>query len=364
MRTILIIEDDPVERELIQDLLQAEGYTTFCAANGASGVELVQRRLPDLILCDVQMPDMDGYTVLKTLQCQAMTATIPFVFLTGLSAATNLRQGMTLGADDYLTKPVSPQELLRAIEQRFQRQAILRDQMQQPLDQLRYQIAQRIPTTLDCSIQEVLQLTEQLIQQYQHLDYSVIRRIAETIYTSTEQLSKAVQRFLIYIGLEVRAADPEQQAEVQQEYTDYPKPAIASVANQIAREMEREADLDLDLDNAAIRISDINLQRLMHEVVDNAFRYSPAGTPIVIRTEVAPAEFKIAVINQRASIAAGPIASPQQEQGLPNGFVDSRRGLGLLIIQRLVELHGGKLTIANQPDQRTIVELKLPLSNF
>lgn len=362
MRTILIIDDNPAERELIQDLLEAEGYATLCAASGTRGVELAQQRLPDLILCDIQMPDIDGYTVLSTLQRQSTTAIIPFVFLTGLSAPTNLRQGMTLGADDYLTKPLSPQELLRAIEQRFQRHAILRSQTQQPLEQLRYQIAQRVPSSLSNSIEQVLELTEQLMQEHQYLNHATIRRIAASIYTSTEHLSKAVQKFLVYIGLEILAADPEQRAELQQEHMDYPKLAIVSVAKQLAKKEGREADLQLDLDNAPVAISDTHLQRLMHEVVDNALRYSPAGTPVSIQSQITTPEFRITIVNQGAGISAEQIARLEETQAF-NTLAVQRNGLGLFICKRLVELQGGSMTIVSQPNQQTTIELSLPLSD-
>ncbi len=119
MKKILVIEDEPVIRASIIELLSYEDYITFEAENGLQGSQLAREMLPDLVLCDVMMPEMDGYGVLKSLRSDAATDTIPFVFLTALSDKTDLRQGMRLGADDYLTKPFTRDELLDAIKIRL-----------------------------------------------------------------------------------------------------------------------------------------------------------------------------------------------------------------------------------------------------
>lgn len=121
MTKILVIEDENSVRENILDLLEAENYETLAAANGKIGVDLAVSQVPDLILCDLMMPNIDGYEVLKTLNSQANTATIPFIFLTARTAKADLRKGMDLGADDYLTKPFTRFELLNAINSRLKK---------------------------------------------------------------------------------------------------------------------------------------------------------------------------------------------------------------------------------------------------
>ena len=122
MTKILVIEDEVSVRENILDLLEAESFETLAAANGKIGIDLAVSEVPDLILCDLMMPNIDGYEVLKKLNLQANTATIPFIFLTARTAKSDVRQGMDLGADDYLTKPFSRSELLNAIMSRLEKQ--------------------------------------------------------------------------------------------------------------------------------------------------------------------------------------------------------------------------------------------------
>jgi DNA-binding NarL/FixJ family response regulator len=121
MKKILVIEDEPEMRRNIATLLRYHEYTPIEAENGRKGVELARREKPDLILCDVMMPVLDGYGVLQALQQDAGLALIPFVFLTARGDKVDFRSGMNLGADDYLTKPVANADLVRAIEARLRR---------------------------------------------------------------------------------------------------------------------------------------------------------------------------------------------------------------------------------------------------
>ncbi len=108
-------------RKHMSALLESEGYQTIEARNGREGVELVKREHPDLVLCDITMPEMNGHRVLESLRSDAATAHLPFIFLTGWGEREDLRTGMNLGADDYLIKPVEPAELFTAIKARLRR---------------------------------------------------------------------------------------------------------------------------------------------------------------------------------------------------------------------------------------------------
>ena len=123
MKKILIIEDHPPMRENLVLMLQMESFDVRWAAEGRRGVELALAEVPDLILCDVMMPELDGYGVLQALRADPVTATIPFIFLTAKGERIDQRAGMNLGADDYLVKPVPREELLAAIAARLRRQA-------------------------------------------------------------------------------------------------------------------------------------------------------------------------------------------------------------------------------------------------
>ncbi|MEI6594457.1 MAG: response regulator [Bacteroidota bacterium] len=131
MKTILLIEDNADLRENTAELLEESNYKIITAENGKIGIELAINHLPDLIICDIMMPELDGYEVLEILSKNPLTETIPFVFLTAKSENSDLRKGMSLGADDYITKPFKEVELIEAIETRLRKNEMLKTVYQQ-----------------------------------------------------------------------------------------------------------------------------------------------------------------------------------------------------------------------------------------
>ena len=121
MKKILIIEDDSKSRSNIKYILEANGYKVFSAEDGAEGIDLAMEIRPDLVICDILMPVVDGYKVKEELSTNPKTSSIPFIFLSAKSDLCDIRKGMNLGADDYLTKPFKIADLLKAIEARINR---------------------------------------------------------------------------------------------------------------------------------------------------------------------------------------------------------------------------------------------------
>lgn len=128
MKKILLIEDNPDVRENTAEILTLANYNVRTAENGKIGVELATREKPDLIICDIMMPELDGYGVLHILSKKPETASIPFIFLTAKTEKADIRKGMTLGADDYLTKPFDDTDLLNAVEARLNKISLLKKQ--------------------------------------------------------------------------------------------------------------------------------------------------------------------------------------------------------------------------------------------
>lgn len=138
---ILIIEDNDGIRENVAEILEMASYNVFKADNGKTGMELAVKHLPDIILCDIMMPELDGYGVLYMLNKNAETSTIPFIFLTAKADHSDLRKGMEMGADDYLTKPFDDMELLNAIEVRLRKKAHLEQMHLNKLNEFKMLIA-------------------------------------------------------------------------------------------------------------------------------------------------------------------------------------------------------------------------------
>jgi len=138
MKRILVIEDQPIVRRNVVFILEQEGFQAEGAANGRMGVEAALKNPPDLILCDIMMPELDGYGVLDAVRANVPTANVPFIFLTAKGQRIDQRTGMDCGADDYLTKPVVKDELVCAIQARLRRQAAQEQRMQDKLRSLEF----------------------------------------------------------------------------------------------------------------------------------------------------------------------------------------------------------------------------------
>src|SRR5215204_253009 len=124
-KSILVIDDNPDIRENTAEILDLAGYKTFTAENGKHGVEIAVKQKPDIIVCDIMMPELDGYGVLHLLRKNVETQNIPFIFLTAKTERSDFRKGMEMGADDYITKPFDDIELLNAIEVRLKKAEVL-----------------------------------------------------------------------------------------------------------------------------------------------------------------------------------------------------------------------------------------------
>jgi CheY-like chemotaxis protein len=125
MKTILVVDDSEDVRNLIASILATYGFTVWQAADGATAVQMMSNDKPDMILCDVNMPGMGGYETLAAVRESSSTVTIPFILMTGLVSHDGFRRGMASGADDYLIKPFTPDELIESVMSRFVRQSEL-----------------------------------------------------------------------------------------------------------------------------------------------------------------------------------------------------------------------------------------------
>ena len=363
MTKILVIEDEANIRDNILELLEAEAFEAMAAENGIKGIDIAKQKKPDLIICDVMMPQLDGHGVLKALRQDPATAMIPFIFLTALADKTDTRRGMELGADDYLTKPCTPEELLKAISIRLEKQAVINRQQTEKLQVLRNNIAYSLPHELRTPLNGILGFTELLISDLDSLDPAEIREMVEQIQKSGQRLYRLIQNFLLYAELELVAVNPERLKLLRSSYTEASKSLIWEQAINQAKQAQREEDLAFNLQDSPVSISPKNLKKLIEELIDNALKFSARDTPVQIITKVEQESFIIYVTDQGRGMTEEQIADlgayMQFERKL---YEQQGSGLGLVIVKRLVELHSGELTIESEPGKQTTVRVSMPIS--
>lgn len=385
MTTILVIEDQAFVRENIVDLLIAENYEVLEAENGLVGVELAEAKRPDLILCDVMMPQLDGYGVLERLRENPETATIPFIFLTAKADRTDMRQGMNLGADDYLIKPFSAVELLEAIQARFKQKLAADRQVQERIEELRRSISVLLPEKLKEPLTRIIGFSYLLGEEALEMDAGEIQEIAKSIEKAAKKLSRLTENLLLYAELESIVGDekakrashlPRRIESLRHNQTRETDALITEIASQKAREQEREGDLDLTLSAATVKMSKGRLKKLVEELVDNAFQFSQPGSPVRLTGKIdgfpdgsgektgqsfSSLTFVLQVIDRGSGMTREQIDAIGDYMQFAQKLHDQKgSGLGLAIAKRLAELHGGELTIDSIPDRGTTVRVIIP----
>jgi two-component system, sensor histidine kinase and response regulator len=361
MTRVLVVEDDENIRDNIVAVLEAEGYTALSAENGLAGVASAQAHLPDLIICDIMMPGLDGFDVLDELHQDPVTATIPFIFSTALADKSDVRRGMERGADDYLTKPFTHAELLNAIEARLAKQAVLNRKFQKKLDDLRSNIATSLPHELRTPLTGILSGSA-LLQEDASLSPDQAQELVQIIHASAQRLNRLVANYLLYAELEIELANPEAVPALQQSGRTDAKSVIMVAALQKAQAAGRETDLSLELEEAMLRVEQTHLEKIVEELLDNAFKYSKDGTPVRVTAAPDRDRFVLSVADHGRGMTAGQIADV-------GAFVQFERkiheqqgsGLGLIIVKCLAELYGGRLDVESKPGKQTNVRVVLPI---
>ncbi len=267
---------------------------------------------------------------------------------------------MELGADDYLTKPFSPEDLLRAVNSRLEKHAMAQALQQQQMDSLRHSIALSLPHELRTPITSILTAAELL--RYTANEPPQVLEIADTIQSATERLHALVKNFLLYADLEVAAHDPNRVQPLPQYPLDDPAALIAIAATQIVQRQDRLADLQLDLHNAAIALPETVLLKILDRLLDNACKFSAAGTPIQIRSHLTAKGFLLQITDYGRGMTPEQIAQKGAYMQFNRRLYEQQgTGLGLIIVQHLVELHGGTLNIHSAPGKRTTVQVFCPM---
>ncbi|MDZ8187569.1 MAG: response regulator [Nostoc sp. ChiSLP02] len=362
MNTILIIEDEEQIRENLEEILQIYKFKTLIASNGKIGLEIAKTKLPDLIICDIMMPELDGYNVLSDLRQNEATANIPLIFLTAKSERSDFRMGMEIGADDYLTKPFTTQELLKAIATRLQRKSVFQRQYEAKLDELRMNIAHSLPHELNTPLNGIIGMSQLLVDNCHIMSKSEEIEIAELIYTSGNRLNKLTQRFLLYSNLELIIQDPEKSREIQEASERcLTKVLITNICLKKAREFSRIKDISLELTESILEMPEDKLTILVEELIDNAFKFSLSGSQVRVISNVEGNKFHLHIVDNGKGMKI-------QEIERIGAFVQFNRkfneqqgsGLGLSIVQRIVKLYSGELIIHSIPQQQTIVSIVFP----
>lgn len=363
MPQILVIEDDHRIRDNIVDLLEIDGYEVVAAADGAAGLARAMEHLPDLILCDVMMPQMNGHEVLHALRQVRETEAIPFLFLTARIEKQDVRQGMNLGADDYLTKPFTHAELRDAIQTRLTKQNRVQQRHEAELNELRDHVAQVIPHEMRTALAGMLGFTQLLRQEWPELEAPTIYEMLDLIEDGGKRLERLAENFGLYTQLHILNSDTELFAAFQQQRARTDVATAAAVADRVAARWERTDALHCALAPGAVRLRESHFAKLVEELVDNACKFSEAGTSVKVLGKPSRRSYHLRVVDEGRGMPRGFVqhlggAFRQYERSY---YEQQGLGLGLALVHRLLALYDGKLYVDSQPGRGTMIQVTLPL---
>lgn len=362
MTTVLIIEDEKDLRENFADFLTEAGFRVLAADRGEIGINMANQYLPDVIICDIMMPDLDGYEVLLQLRSDLTTVNIPFIFLTAKTDKLFMRYGMEIGADDYLTKPALGSELVTAINSRLERQATLKQEYATQLDELRHSLVTSLPNTLQAPLTGILGHADLLITNIDKISSERTTSIAESIRTSAQLLQRQIENYLLYAQLELLKSDSRQWGDISNHITANPGEQIANVASHQALRWNRESDLTITVANAPISIATKYLQKIADELIDNAFKFSKPDTSVQVKVDIGDDTLAFFVANQGHGMTHEQIKNIGAYMRFAHALVDQPGlGLGLAVAKSLIDLHNAEITISSLPDKHITVCVEFPL---
>lgn len=362
MPRILLVEDDDILREEMATWLEFEGYQVRAAACGQSGLQEAVDAHYDLVVSDIMMPDMDGLELLTELRKRPDTRLLPVIFVTARAERSDVRVGMQLGADDYITKPFTRLELLQAVATRLARQAEQQQKVDDSLAALHRVLHYTLPHELRTPLTGILGFTELLLDDDQ-IPPDELREMAALISHSAKRLHRLLENYLLYAQIELMRKDDEKTTLLRSARFDGASTVVAQVAERVATHYSRQADLQLFVDESdpMLAISNEDWEKIVYEVVDNAFKFSPPGSAVMIGAGLGGGVYLLSVqdhgrgmtLEQTKEVAAYVQFDRKiyEQQGL---------GLGLTIARSLVELYAGSFHVQSKLGEGTRMFVRLP----
>ncbi len=362
MKRILVIEDEAAILEEVMDWLGFEEFEAAGASNGRLGLEAALEKVPDLIVCDITMPEMDGYQVLLELRKHPETALVPFIFLTARADRSFMRHGMELGADDYVTKPFSRAELLAAIRSRLERHQNIAEIHGRSLDDAKIKLSSLVANELRSPLSSVNKVKQIIEQQIDQLSPSEIKDLLETLSLGTERLHHLVEQMVYLTYLETGQLS--RSIIFEKPSVVYMWQVIPSVVDLARRFADRNSDRDINLDvrdgDAAVIANTPALKHALAELIANALNESQQSGGVSVSEWKNEKSAWISIIDQGTGLTPAEKARammPFQSRGQ----AQEELSLGLTIAQRILEAHGGEMTIEAVEGKGTQIIVSLPL---
>jgi signal transduction histidine kinase len=361
---ILVVDDHEPLLRAIQGILEEEGYVISTAPDGTKALEMMRKVQPDLIIADIMMPRMDGYALYEAIRAESDWVSIPFIFLTAKAEREDRLKGKSMGAEDYLTKPFDPQELVVAVQSRLVRAEAIQKAADVQFDKLKQQIANVLGHELRTPLTYVRGYTELALEEVPTTE--ALQEFLMGIKRGADRLNQLVEDLMLMVQIDTgrTAGEFNMMAQIHPDLESLLKTSIQQ-NQQYAAEQNVTLELVVEPNLPPVRICDPIFMNALNRLVDNAIKFSHGKTKQVTMSARATGEWvEVAVSDKGIGIA---------EKDLPHLFERFRQfnretmeqqgaGLGLALAQELIRLHNGEITVESKSGEGSTFAIRLPIA--
>lgn len=354
-KKVIVIEDEPQMRKNLTRILEMENFTAYTAGDGDTGLRLIEQYHPDLILCDITLPGMDGFAVLKQLRASLNTTLIPFIFLTAKGEKSDQRLGMTLGADDYLSKPFTPEDLLLAIHSVLQKHDAWNSETQNKLD-----YKSNFVTSVTHDLRSPLAVLLLNLDSLQYDNDSILpgerQELMHEMRCQITLMNRMIEDILTF-GRKEAGTLPLQRMPLN----------LADLVNRVVKEMKlidgREHHFTVDQGelDSEVCLDPLLTRQIISNLLINAVKYSAPNTTVEIHFHSDDDHVSIQVRDHGIGISEPEIEQIFQPfQRGTNINLQRGTGYGLFIVKNYVEWLGGTISVQSVPHKGSTFTVRLP----
>jgi signal transduction histidine kinase len=364
-QSVLVVEDHEPLLTAIKGVLESEGYAVLIAADGEQGLQVMEGATPDLIVADIMMPKMDGYTFYEQVRANPEWVHIPFIFLTAKAEREDILKGKALGAEDYLTKPFDPEELLVAVRSRLARAGAIREATTTEFEELKKQIVTVLSHELRTPLTYIIGYTDLALDDLSSLSAERLQEMLEKVKKGGDRLTRLVEDFLCLIQLDTGQAAEEAKrlTEVHSGLGEIVEEVVQQWQERAAfREVVLETEVQPDL--PPVRLCKPFFTDSLGRLLGNAIKFSPeGGNKVRVTARQADGWVEVGVVDQGVGIP------PEEIEHLFERFRQIGReeleqqgtGLGLAITRELIQLQGGDILVESALGEGSTFTIRLPV---
>ncbi|MDQ7817281.1 MAG: response regulator [Melioribacteraceae bacterium] len=349
---IVIFEDDINVKESVIEILSNADYLVYHLESDVNLRQALDEIKPDLIVSDVMMPVRTGMDIIKEIKLIEHFADIPFIFLTARSDYSDLREGMNLGADDYLVKPFKAKDLLRSVELRIGKAELLKEKV----ERFSQSVAVSVPHELRTPLISLMGYSDLIIDDFESLSGPEIIEYAKRIKFSTSRLHKVIEKFILYSNLLMIDLDEELKKRFLTKQQFDIEGMILHDAVSVASEYNRREDLKLSIEPCNILTYEELVSFAFIQLLDNAFKFSKEGSVVNVNGKLTDSHYEISISDQGIGINIDQFKELEAFHQLNRETLNQNgSGLGLAVANKSLSLIGSKINIESVPDKGTSV---------